>query len=230
MIKGFRGTSLVDYPGKIASVIYLCGCNFRCPFCYNIELLLPEYYRELPDYTEEEVIDLLEKRKNFIQGIVISGGEPTIWGKKLFFLVEKIKYHLSLPIKLDTNGSNPELLEKLLNEGLIDFIAMDFKTSPKKYELLGGNFSAIQSSLNLLQAFPEKVEIRITLYPPLVDDKDFEDMLTYLKGFKFIALQKYLPEKNLSGEAVKPYTIEEYEKFYLKGTSSLPDVIWIKRF
>ncbi len=83
MIKGFRGTSLVDYPEKIAAVIYTYRCNFRCPYCYNIELVLPEYYNQLPEISEDEILEELNLRKNFIQGIVITGGEPTFWKKKL---------------------------------------------------------------------------------------------------------------------------------------------------
>ncbi len=230
MIKGFRGTSLVDYPGKVASVIYTYGCNFRCPYCYNIELVLPEYYSELPDYKEEELLNLLADRKGFIQGVVISGGEPTLWGKQLYYLTEKIKYQLNLPVKLDTNGSNPEIMKKLLEENLIDFVALDFKTSPSKYPILGADFNKILTTLEYLKAYPEKTEIRITLYPPLVEEKDFEEMLPYLENFTYLALQKYLPEKNLSGKGVTPYSEEDYEKFHLIALKALPRIKLIKRF
>lgn len=230
MIKGFRGTSLVDYPGKVASVIYTYSCNFRCPYCYNIELLLPEYYQDLPDYSEEEILNQLTERKGFIQGVVITGGEPTLWGKRLYGLIERIKYELKLPVKLDTNGSNPDFLEGLLREELIDFVAMDFKTSPKKYPSIGGNFEKVLTSLNLLRSYPEKVEIRITLYPPLVSEEDFEEMLLYLEGFQYVALQKYLPEKNLSEKEVEPYLPEQYEDFYTKARIQLLGSSLLKRF
>ncbi|MFN3921034.1 MAG: anaerobic ribonucleoside-triphosphate reductase activating protein [Caldimicrobium sp.] len=230
MIKGFRGTSLVDYPGKVASVIYTYTCNYRCPYCYNIELVLPEYYQELPELSEEEILKNLSERKGFIQGVVITGGEPTLWGKRLAGLIEIIKYNLELPIKLDTNGSNPELLKYLLEEKLIDFVAMDFKTSPEKYASIGGDFAKVERSLNYLRAYPQKTEIRITLYPPLVSEEDFELMLPYLEGFSFIALQKYLPEKNLSNIKVEPYSKELYETFYLKAYSKLKGASLLKRF
>ncbi len=230
MIKGFRGTSLVDYPGKVASVIYTYGCNFRCPYCYNIELILPEYYRDLPDLSEEEVLENLKKRKGFIQGVVITGGEPTLWGKKLHFLIERIHFELSLPVKLDTNGSHPEMLKTLLKEELLDYVALDFKTSPQKYPQLSGEFEKVRESLEILKNYSEKVEIRITLYPPFVTEEDLEEMLPYLSGFKNIALQKYLPEKNLSGKPYTPYSEETYEKFLTFLSHSLPKARLIKRF
>ncbi len=230
MIKGFRGTSLVDYPGKVASVIYLYGCNFRCPYCYNIELVLPEFYKDLPDISEEEILENLKKRKGFIQGVVITGGEPTLWEKKLHLLMERLHFEIGLPVKLDTNGSNPKLLKRLLEENLLDFIALDFKTSPQKYSLLGGDFEKVKETLELLKNFSERVEIRITLYPPLITEEDLREMLPYLSGFKNIALQKYLPEKNLSGKPHTPYSEEtcEYLSNFLK--KNLPEITLLKRF
>jgi pyruvate formate lyase activating enzyme len=230
MIKGFRGTSLVDYPGKIASVIYTYGCNFRCPYCYNIELVLPDFYRDLPEIPEEDVLENLKKRKGFIQGVVITGGEPTLWERKLRSLIERIHFEIGLPIKLDTNGSTPHLIKKLLEEELLDYIALDFKSSPKKYPLLGGDFQKVKETLAILKDFSEKVEIRITLYPPLVTSEDLEEMLPYLSEFKNIALQKYLPEKNLSGKSVSPYSEEICESFYIFIKKHLPQANLLRRF
>lgn len=230
MIKGFRGTSLVDYPGKVASVLYTYGCNFRCPYCYNIELVLPELYKDLPNIPEEEILEKLIRRRGFIQGVVITGGEPTLWGKKLHFLIERIHFEIGLPVKLDTNGSNPQIIQKLLEEGLLDYLALDFKTSPQKYSLFGGDFEKIKETLEILKNFSEKVEIRITLYPPLVTKEDLEEMLPYLSGFKNIALQKYLPEKNLSGKPHTPYTEETCEDFYNFLNKTLPETTLLKRF
>ncbi len=230
MIKGFRGTSLVDYPEKIAAVIYTYRCNFRCPYCYNIELVLPEYYNQLPEISEDEILEELNLRKNFIQGIVITGGEPTFWKKKLYSFIERIKGKINLPIKLDTNGSHPDLLKNLLEENLLDFVALDFKTSPFKYPEIGGSFEKIYETLDLLKDYKEKVEIRITLYPPLINLESFEEMLPFLEGFKRIALQKYLAEKTLSQAFVTPYTEEDYKKFYQRLISTYPSTQIIKRF
>lgn len=230
MIRGFRGTSLVDYPGKVASVIYTYGCNFRCPYCYNIELVLPELYKELPEIPEEKILENLKRRKGFIQGVVITGGEPTLWGRKLHFLIERIHYEVGLSVKLDTNGSHPDLIKKLLEENLLDYIALDLKTSPQRYPLLGGDFAKVKETLEILRNFSEKTEIRITLYPPLVSEEDLWEMLYYLQGFKNIALQKYLPEKNLSGKPIPPYSEETYESFFLMLKKKLPQVNLLRRF
>ncbi len=230
MIKGFRGTSLVDFPGKVSAVIYTFGCNYRCPFCYNVELVLPELYQELPDIPEEKVLSELAERKGFIQGVVITGGEPTLWGKRLHYLLERIRHEVGLAIKLDSNGSNPEMIGRFLEEGLLDYVALDLKTAPSRYSELGGDFLRLKETLRLLRDYPEKAEIRITLYPPLVAEEDLEEMLPYLEGFQNIALQKYLPEKNLSGRGVSPYSEEEYAKFYSRLEEKLTSAKIIQRF
>ena len=230
MIKGFRGTSLIDYPGKIASVIFTYLCNFRCPYCYNVDLVLPERISKLPDISEDQIMEELKRRKGFIKGVVITGGEPTIWGKKLINLIERIYYEIGLPVKLDTNGSNPELVKTLLERGIVDFFAVDFKTSPRRYGEVRGNFREVEKTFDLLRRVPEKVEIRITFYPPLVSERDLEEMLPYLKNFKFIAFQKYIPGKNLNRKSVEPYSQNFYKwaKDFFK--SHLPQAEIIERF
>ena len=230
MIKGFRGTSLIDYPGKIASVIFTYLCNFRCPYCYNVDLVLPERVSKLPDISEDQIMEELKRRKGFIKGVVITGGEPTIWGKKLINLIERIYYEIGLPVKLDTNGSNPEMVKTLLERGIVDFFAVDFKTSPRRYDEVRGNFRDVKKTFDLLKRVPEKVEIRITFYPPLVSEKDLEEMLPYLKNFKFIAFQKYIPEENLNRKNVEPYSRDFYKwaKDFFK--SHLPQAEIIERF
>lgn len=230
MIKGFRGTSLVDFPEKVSAVLYTYGCNYRCPYCYNIELVLPERYKDLPDISEEEILSNLSQRKGFIQGVVITGGEPTLWGKRLHYLIERIRYELGLAIKVDTNGSNPEMIEQLLQENLLDYVALDFKTSASRYPKLGGDFSKVSETIRVLKNYSEKVEIRITLYPPLINEKVLEEMLPFLEGCQNIALQKYLPEKNLNGEAVSPYSEEEYLNLYSMLQAHLPTARILKRF
>lgn len=185
---------MVDYPGKIASVIFLGGCNWRCPYCYNVDLVLPERLRELPDLSEEEVLSELRRREGFIKGVVVTGGEPTIWGRRLRGLLERIRYETGLEIKLDTNGSNPELLERLLEAGLVDYLALDFKTAPSRYEELGGRFEPVKRSLELLKGLDGRAEVRITVVPALVSEKEISEMMPYLEGIKRVALQKFLPD------------------------------------
>lgn len=229
MIKGFRGTSLIDYPGKIASVIYTYLCNFRCPYCYNIELVLPEEYKKLEDIPEETILQELLRRKNFVKGVVITGGEPTLWGRRLVSLIERIYYELGLSVKLDTNGSNPELIKALFEMELLDFLALDFKTSPKRYHEIGGDFKKVAETFKIAASKSEKVEIRITFYPPLVSQEDLKEMLPYLKDFKFIVFQKYVPGKTLEKNNVSPYSQEFYEwaKEFIK--EKLPEVNIIER-
>ncbi len=240
MIKSFRGVSLVDFPLRIASVIYTYGCNFRCPYCYNLDLILPERYKKLPDLELELLIETLSHREGFIQGIVITGGEPTLWGKRLLSLLETLKAKTNLPIKLDTNGSFPEVLQKILAERLVDYVAVDIKTSQEKYPLLSPQkknpnlWFKIGQTLELLSEEKVDWEVRITLYPPLVEQRDLEQMVPLLKRAQRIALQKYLPTetlgKFLEGQTPSPYTYEEMYNLYTFLQENLPEREFIKRF
>ncbi len=211
MIKGFIGTSFVDYPGKVASVIFTGGCNFRCPYCYNIDLVLPERLKELPDIEEERALKELERRKNFIDGVVITGGEPLLHRDKLIRLVEKIK-DLGLPVKIDTNGSLPTVLEKLLS--IADYIALDVKATPNEYPLLGGNWKEVERSIELLKSSPVEHEFRITAVRGFIDREKLKRIAEILKGAKRVAIQKFINTKTLdpSFEKVIPYTREEMEE------------------
>lgn len=230
MIKGFRGTSLVDFPGRVSSVIFTYSCNFRCPYCYNVELLVPEYYHKLETLREDFILEELKRRENFIKGVVLTGGEPTLWGKKLIYFLEKIRFETNLAIKLDTNGSHPEVIEFLIKNQLVDYLALDFKTSPKRYKEVGGEFERIRKALYLLENFSENSEVRITLYPPLVGFKDLKEMLPFLKGIKNLALQKFLPEKTLKGDYVKPYDLSYYQKIHTYLKESLPELKILVRY
>ncbi len=231
MIKGFRGTSLVDYPGRISSVIFTYGCNFRCPFCYNVDLVLPERFNLLEDISEDDVLKELLRRKGFIKGVVITGGEPTLWGKKLIAFLDRIRFKTELPVKLDTNGSFPEVVKSLVKMEIVDFWAVDFKTAPENYNKVKGDFKEVKKTFEILKKIPEKVEIRITCYPPLITEKDIKEMLPYLKDFKFIAIQKFVPaEETLSNEEVAPYPEEFYHGIEEILKSKIPGVKIVKRY
>lgn len=235
MIKGFRGTSLIDYPGKISSVVFTYRCNFRCPYCYNIDLVIPERFCRLEELSEELIIEELKKRKNFIKGVVITGGEPTVWGKTLLDFIYKIKLETDLCVKVDTNGSHPKMIKTLLEEKLVDYVAIDFKTSPAKYQNLGGDFNLIKKTLDLSKEYPEKVEIRITLYPPLITQEDLRDMIPFLKAFKRVALQKFVSTQTLAKylglnkEETDPST-EYYQMIFDFLRDNLKGIELIKRF
>ncbi len=194
MIKGFRGTSLVDYPGLVAAVVFFAGCNFRCPFCYNIDLVLPERFRALADISAEEIISELKRREGFIQGVVITGGEPTLSRKSLRHLLELIRLETGLRIKLDTNGSQPEVVAELWEARLLDYVAVDFKTSPSRYPELGGVWEPVQQTFSYLKKHHIPHELRLTVVPYFIGKEELKEMLPWLKGVPRVALQRFQAE------------------------------------
>ena len=194
MLKGFRGTSLVDFPGLVSAVVFFGGCNFRCPFCYNVDLVLPEGLRHLPDLTEEEILAELRRREGFIRGVVVTGGEPTLSRRQLRHLLELIRGETDFQIKLDTNGSRPEVLEELLAAGLLDYVALDFKTRPERYSELGGSWEMVEPSFALLKESDIPYELRITAVPYFVGIEDLKAMLPWLREAPRVALQRFMNE------------------------------------
>lgn len=198
-IKGFQGTSLLDFSGRVASLIFFGGCNLTCPYCHNSGLVLaPEQY---PDYPEETVLAQLRERCRFIDGVVISGGEPTLDPGLLSFLRE-VKA-LGLAVKLDTNGLRPTVLESALAEGLVDFVALDLKTAPARYgELHGGPVAidGLQRSVQLLLAGAVAYELRTTCVPGLVEAADIRALGELVRGGKRWVLQQFVPGHSLAEE------------------------------
>jgi pyruvate formate lyase activating enzyme len=197
-IKGFQGTSLLDYPGKISSLLFFGGCNLTCPFCHNPGLVLdPGQY---PDYPLEHILQELKQRRPFIDAVVISGGEPTLV-PGLDGLLRAIK-ELGLSVKLDTNGLLPQILEGLMRQDLVDFVAMDVKTNPGRYGELHTrpvDPAPLQESIRLLIDSPLEYEFRTTCVPGLVEEEDIEAMGRALAGAKRWVLQQYVP-----GHALAP--------------------------
>ena len=212
-ILGLAKTSTVDYPGKLVSTIFLGGCNFDCEYCHNRALIKPE--ASATSISEEELLAFLQSRKSIIEGLCITGGEATIWGEKLINLVRKIKIELgkNFLIKLDTNGSNPKFLKSYAKE--FDYIAMDFKTIDYKKHL---NFSdeIIKESLDILKTSKVPYEIRITMYPPYINQSDFEAMAKVLKGINKVILQKYKPVELGSQKTYSPLILESYKEILIK--------------
>jgi len=196
---GFIKNSLIDYPGKISSVIFFKGCNYRCPFCHNKELVYgPSHISSVSGSNsnmvdEADVFSFLEKRKNLIDGVVLSGGEPTLT-KSLNRICQVIK-DMGFMIKLDTNGSQPNALQNLLYHGLIDYIAMDFKTSPDRYQKYissKADLDAIKTSIQLIQDSNIDYEFRTTCMKPIVDESSIHKMVPYIEGAKRFILQKFV--------------------------------------
>ena len=168
---GFVKQSLMDYPGKMAAVIFTQGCNFRCGYCHNPQLVLPELFQSSPDFDTDKIFEYLKNRKSWLDGVVITGGEPTIHNDLPDFM--KMIKGLGYSIKLDTNGSNPEMLESIIHQNLADYIAMDIKTIPETKEygkIIGINnidsmMDKVRKSINILKNTKIEVEFRTTALP-----------------------------------------------------------------
>ncbi len=205
-IGGLQKSTLIDYPGYIACTVFLIGCNFRCPWCYSSELVLPDKIAKQPTIPEEKFFDFLEKRKNLIKGVVVCGGEATI-NNDLVSFVSRIK-EKNFKVKLDTNGSNPEALRNLIQRKLIDYIAMDIKApiSEKKYETATGtkvDLKKIKESIEIIKNSGIDYEFRITVVPEIHTKKDLVQIAKEISPANKFYLQNFRPEKTLNPEFKK---------------------------
>ncbi len=185
-------TTLIEYPGKVSALIYTAGCNFRCPFCHNSELVLPERIRELPFIPVDEVIALLKDRISFLDALAITGGEPTLQPDLAEFLT-RVRA-LGYLIKLDTNGSNPDVLARLFARRLVDYVAMDVKGPEERYSELAGvnvNTDTIKETIRLIIDRAPDYEFRTTVAPTLTAD-DIEGTTRLLNGAKRYFLQTFV--------------------------------------
>jgi pyruvate formate lyase activating enzyme len=205
---GFIKTSLLDWDGHVVASLYLPGCNFRCPFCHNRDIVLdPDSFDEVPFAEIEEYV---LANSEFLDGIVVTGGEPTIH-KDLPILLRKIK-DLGMKVKLDTNGTDPDMLRDIIEAGLVDFVAMDLKAPlSDKYDDLAGvsvDLSKIKRSIEVLETSGVEHEFRTTVVPILLTATDIEAMAAYIGGTKRFALQQFRPERTLDANlsAIKPYS------------------------
>lgn len=195
---GFQKTDLINYPGKVASTVFTRGCNFRCPYCHNPEFVIQgsdqTYFGET--YTEEEVLAFLRKRSSFLDALVISGGEPTLHSDLPTF-IRKVR-DLGLMVKLDTNGSRPDVLGSLLAENLLDYVAMDIKAPLEKYHLLGfDSTESIEESIKILDASETDHEFRTTCARAIVAEDDFRKIAGILGPDAKWYLQPFNPAKTL---------------------------------
>ena len=188
-IKGVQRTSLIDYPKKVCAVAFVSKCNFRCPYCHNAELVFNEIKEDIPP---EEILQFLEKKKKWLDGICITGGEPTLH-KGLVDFAREVKKRKFL-VKVDTNGTNPEMVKQLIKEKLADYIAMDIKAPLDKYGSVTktkADKRAIQKTINLLMKSNINYEFRTTVVPGLFDEKDAEEIGKMLKGAKKFCIQQF---------------------------------------
>jgi len=209
IIAGIQKTTLIDYPGKIAATVFLSGCNFRCPWCYSSELVLPEKIKKQPSISKKEFFSFLNKRKGLLDAIVICGGEPTI-NNDLPDFIKEIK-KLGYLVKLDTNGSNPKMLRQLISERLIDYVAMDIKLPKKRYSELFLSIDDIQKSIDMLKKDNIDYEFRSTVLPDVHTKKDILSMAKWISGAKKYYLQNFKSEKTIDPkfEQAKSYSEED---------------------
>ena len=225
-IYGLNKTTLLDYPGKVAATIFLGGCNFRCPFCQNSSLVLnPSTQPEIP---VKEVLSFLKKRKGILDGVCITGGEPTL-SPDLPELLQEIRT-LGYPIKLDTNGTHPDLLKTLTEQNLIQMTAVDIKACPDNYPALCGlvhpELDAVKETVEFLKNGTLDYEFRTTVIRELHSEKDFIEIGQWLTGAKAYYLQAYRDSEEVLQPGFSSYTRKELEHFreILKRTIPLVEL------
>jgi pyruvate formate lyase activating enzyme len=212
-IGGLQKFSLIDYPEKICAIVFTQGCNFRCDYCHNPELSDCKNFREI--IPEKDIIDFLEKRKGKLDAVTVTGGEPTLQPDLVDFL-RKIK-KMGFLVKLDSNGSNPDILKRVIDKKLVDYIAMDVKAPLKKYKDIA-NFSVdpkrIKKSIEIIKKSGVDYEFRTTIVKSQISMDDFFEIGELVKGAKLYVLQKFIPTKLLNPEFINEnsYSDEEFKE------------------
>ncbi|MCX7727262.1 MAG: anaerobic ribonucleoside-triphosphate reductase activating protein [Chitinispirillaceae bacterium] len=222
-IRGWIKHSFIDYPGKIATALFLGGCNLRCPYCHNPHLV--EIKEGDNSFSLEEILSYLDRRKDIIEGIVISGGEPTIHKDQLPQIVKLIR-EKGFKIKLDTNGLIPEMIETITP----DYCALDLKTLPSRYKELGWNQDSCEKlllrAISIIKEMGEKGEVRITVVPPFVGESEIVWFTKVLKGVKRVFLQLFSKQTPLldpqmeNCEIVEEQVLNKYKKILLESVES----------
>jgi pyruvate formate lyase activating enzyme len=215
LIGGLQKLTLVDYPGRVAASVFTAGCNFFCPFCHNPELINIDQQKKRFFVSEPDFFDFLSGRHGMIDGICVSGGEPTVQADLPDFL-KKIKA-LGFLVKLDTNGAKPEVLRDLLRQGLVDYLAMDIKGPLEKYQKIvktDVDLEKIHKSTEIARSFPD-YEFRTTVVPDLHEKEDFLNIARWLDGAKNYFLQQFNPKKTLDPglKTVIPFSDEKLVEF-----------------
>lgn len=212
-IHGFAKTTLLDYPKHVAATVFTGSCNFRCPFCHNGDLVLhPEL---IPAISQEDILAYLTKRQGILEGVCITGGEPTLQ-KDLPDFIRRIR-SLGFEIKLDTNGYRPEILASLIQDHLLDYVAMDIKNTPEKYPMTCGipdlDISRINQSVSILQEGELPFEFRTTLVRELHRLDDMTIIGEWLKDAPVYFLQNYKESEQVISPGFHPYTRDELQGF-----------------
>lgn len=212
-ICGIQKLTLLDFPDHMACTIFTGGCNFRCPFCHNSSLVLGS--DNIDTYSEDEILEFLKKRKGILDGVCVTGGEPTLQADLKTF-IRKIK-ELGFLVKLDTNGYRPDVLIDLINSGLVDYVAVDIKNSIKNYPKTIGLSSFKEE--NLLKTIEFLIngsieyEFRTTVVKEFIKKEDFKDIAELIKGTKRYYLQEFVASETCIKTNLHPYSREEMSEF-----------------
>lgn len=227
MFKGHAKTSLIDFPGHLATVLFTGGCNFRCPMCHNADLVLHPH--SMPTIPEEYIYEFLEERRGKLTGITITGGEPTLHPKLIDFIFHA--RDLGYAIKLDTNGYNPGMLEALLTMGALDYVAMDVKAPIEKYQLLTGipdlDVRYIEQSIAILSSSNISYELRTTVVPDLLETSDIISMAYWLSSKNLDCiwyLQPFRPGNTLDPTLTSAYSVQELHAMATLASEIFPAV------
>lgn len=229
IIGGLEKLTLIDYPDHLAAIIFTQGCNFRCHFCYNPMLVWPvagadvknKKEKGLQDFDLDDLFLFLKERFGRLEGVVITGGEPTLQPDLVSF-IKKIK-EIGYLVKLDTNGTNPIMLDELIKEKLVDYVAMDLKAPLSRYEEVVGvpvNCSNIEKSVKIIMSSGLPYEFRTTVVPGLLGKDDFSDMGLFIEGASKWYLQKFKSDTSLvdgNYTSKKAYSDKEMKEFALIG-------------
>lgn len=205
-------TSLIDYPGKLSAIIFTTGCNFRCPYCHNPELVLPEKF--LPAIPEQEILSFLRQRRKYLDAVTVTGGEPCIQHDLQEFL-GRLK-EMGYLVKLDTNGSIPDMLKDIIEARIVDYIAMDVKAPAGKYKYIAGietDIEKIKKSISLILNCGQAYEFKTTVVKGLLQKDDFEEIGSLVKGARLLFLQKFKGAKtvDLSYLTAETFSDEEFK-------------------
>jgi pyruvate formate lyase activating enzyme len=210
-IGGLQKTSLIDFPGKISCIIFTQGCNLRCPYCHNPELVLPESF--LPPLDMGEIVSFLKKRRGYLDGVSITGGEPCLYGEGLLSFMKSLK-DMGYLVKLDTNGTFPGVVEKAVKERLVDYLAMDVKGPLEKYEVVAGvkvDVKSIERSIDLIKGSDISYEFKTTTVKELIALNDFEKIGKLIKGANLYYIQRFIPTKTVDPKGLSYHTYSDEE-------------------
>ncbi len=219
---GFQKLTLLDFPGKVACVVFTAGCNFRCPFCHNASLVT--HIQDSTSIDEEEILTYLKKRKGLLDGVCITGGEP-LMHPDIEQFIRKVR-ELGLAVKVDTNGCYPERLKSLIDQGLVDYVAMDIKNRRERYAETAGvpelDLANVDKSIALLREGRVDYEFRTTVVQSLHTVEDIDAIAHWIQGAPRYFLQNFTDSGDILAENMMPVSVETLRKMAQTAQQSLP--------